>query len=149
MKLISPLQTSHHARIVAIRNDSGLQLAIDAGTSPDQVIVAETPGQAIAMVENGTADVWSYGEMAGRRMISKYAQNPGLFAPFMEIATVDEYLAFHPDTDPAFVATVNETIREMRQNRAIEGVSEYVRFSTGISRLSVMRLISPRRWSPI
>lgn len=112
-------------RIVAIRNDSGLQLAIDAGISPDQVIVAETPGQAIAMVENGTADVWSYGEMAGRRMISIYAQNPGLFAPFMEIATVDEYLAFHPDTDPAFVATVNETIREMRQNRAIEGVSEY------------------------
>ncbi len=112
-------------RITAIRNDSGLQLAIDAGAAPDQIIVADTPEQAVAMVENGTADVWSYGEMAGRRMINRYAENPELFTPFMEIATVDEYIAFHPATDPAFVSAVNQTIWEMRLIQPGSGVSEY------------------------
>lgn len=112
-------------RIVAISDDSGYQLALDAGASPDQVIVVSSAGEAIRMVENGTADVWSYGEMAGNEQINRYANNPEKFTPLLDIGTVEEYFAIQKDTDPAFVRELNDTLATLKTERTESGSSEY------------------------
>jgi len=114
-------------RIVAVQNDSGIGMALNAGAAPDQITLVSSPHEAIRMVEEEKADVWSYGEAAGREMINRYAQDPDRFSPFMELATSEEYYAFNNQTDPVFVDTVNRTIAEMKMNRSKAGSSEYDR----------------------
>ncbi|HWQ64481.1 MAG TPA: transporter substrate-binding domain-containing protein, partial [Methanospirillum sp.] len=122
----SPLvQDIHSYRIVAIQDDSGIGMAENAGTTPDQITKVSSPEQAIRMVENGTADVWSYGEMSGQTMINRYADDPDRFSSFMNIGVTDEYFAFNKNTDPGFVTALNNTIAGMKTNRSETGSSEY------------------------
>ncbi|WP_319580626.1 cache domain-containing protein [uncultured Methanospirillum sp.] len=112
-------------RIVAIRNDSGISMAEHAGATPDQIIEVSSPEEAIMMVENGTADAWSYGELSGQSMITKYADDPKSFSSIMKIGAIDEYFAFNKNTDPGFVAELNSTISNLKINRSETGSSEY------------------------
>ena len=112
-------------RIVAIQNDSGIGMAESAGATPEQITVVSSQEEAIRMVENGTADVWSYGELSGREMINRYADDPEKFSSFMDIGSTDEYFAFNKDTDPALVAALNNSISDMKNNRSETGASEY------------------------
>jgi len=112
-------------RIVALRNDTGISMAENAGASPDQIFEVSSPKEAIMMVENGTADVWSYGELSGESMITRYADDPKSFSSIMKIGAIDEYFAFNKDTDPGFVAELNSTISNLKINRSETGSSEY------------------------
>jgi polar amino acid transport system substrate-binding protein len=122
----SPLIPDIHSyRIVAITNDSGIGMAENAGAAPDQIIEVSSPEEAIRMVERGSADVWSYGEMSGRTLINLYADDPEKFSSFMEIGVTDEYFAFNKNTDPGFVAALNSTLSDIKNNRSETGSSEY------------------------
>lgn len=112
-------------RIVAVTNDTGYQFARDAGVSPDKITTVSSARDAILMVENGTADLWSYGEMAGDEMINRYAADPEKFVPLLDLGSVDEYYAVQKDTDPAFVQALNTTLSDMKNNLSENGISEY------------------------
>ncbi len=112
-------------RIAAIQNDTGLSMAKNAGAAPDQIIEVSSPEQAIRMVENGSVDVWSYGEISGQSMINQYADDPKSFSPVMKIGSIDEYFAFNKNTDPGFVSAFNNTISNLKINRSETGSSEY------------------------
>jgi len=126
VKNTSPLVPDIHSyRIVAIKNDSGIDMALQAGASMNQIIAVTSPEEAIYMVENGTADVWSYGELSGREKITLYADDPEQFSPLMTIGSTEEFFALNKNSDPAFVAELNATLSEMKMNRSGTGFSEY------------------------
>ncbi|WP_181391596.1 transporter substrate-binding domain-containing protein [Methanospirillum lacunae] len=115
----------HSYRIVAIRNDTGISMAEHAGVNPNQITEVSSPEQAIRMIENGTTDAWSYGELSGQSMINRYADDPESFKPVMNIGAIDEYFAFNKNTDPEFVDEFNNTISNLKINRSETGSSEY------------------------
>jgi polar amino acid transport system substrate-binding protein len=115
----------HSYRIVAIRNDTGISMAEMAGATPDQITEVSSPEQAIRMVENGTVDAWSYGELSGQSMIHRYAEDPESFSPIMKIGAIDEYFAFNKNTDPGLISALNSTIAGMKTNSSENGSSEY------------------------
>ena len=112
-------------RIVAITNDSGIGYAIEAGADREKIILVPTPEEAVHMIENGTADAWSYGKMAGIRAIDTYADDPNMIVIGAEIGTIDDYVAFNLNTSAEFVDAIHSTLKELKQDRSETGISAY------------------------
>lgn len=104
-------------RIVALKNDSGEGNAIKAGASKDHILEALSGEDAIKMLEDGSADAFSYGEIAGRRLIDRYAQDPARIMVGIPLGSVETYVAFNKETSPDFVDTVNTSIRAIRSDQ--------------------------------
>lgn len=121
----SQISDIHSSRIVAITNDTGIAMAEKAGASPDQIIEVSSSEQAIRMVENGSVDMWSYGELSGQSMINRFADDPKAFSPVMKIGNIDEYFAFNKDTNPGFISEFNNTLANLKINRSETGSSQY------------------------
>lgn len=112
-------------RIVTLTDDCAKSYAIAAGADKKKMTDVLMARDAIRMVENGTVDAWAYNEIAGKRDIDAYAENPDQFKVMKDIGLSRFYLAFNLDTPVAFVDAVNTTIQEIKRNRAKTGVTEY------------------------
>lgn len=112
-------------KIVVLADDCARTYALNAGADEDQVLEVRSASEAVAMVENRTADGWAYNEIAGKRAIDTYATEPDEFAIGRELGTGMFYLAFNPDTPQEVVDAFNATIRDIKMDRSTTGITRY------------------------
>lgn len=154
--LTDPSRASHASvasmKIVAITNDSAIRYATDAGADPGNIILVSSVSDAVQMVENGSADAWAYGEIAGQRALNMVADDPSRFGGITDLGETTDYIAFSRGTPPAFVQAVNDTIKELKLDRAGTGTTTYEQLvarylpvqckDTGVSRDQIISLVS-------
>jgi polar amino acid transport system substrate-binding protein len=139
-------------KIVAIKNDSGVQLAIHAGANPKNIIEVLSAMDAVKMVENGSVHGWVYGKIAGLRAINQFADDPTVFMVGRELGENKEYIAFNQKTSPEFVLAFNETLQTLKRDRTENGVTTYEQIvsrylpaqcaNTPVSRDKIISLVS-------
>ena len=121
---ILPDKTVSSLRIVALKDDAGTGYALKAGAPKEHIHEALSGEDAIKMLENGSVDAFSYGEIAGRRMIDRYAQDPARIVTGIPLESVETYVAFNKETSPEFVDTVNRLIYTIRTEQERAEINE-------------------------
>lgn len=120
-------------RIVVLKDDAGTGYALQAGALGDHILEALSGEDAVKMVENGSADAFSYGEIAGRRLIDQYAQDPAGMVAGIQIGSVETYAAFNKETSSEFVDQVTTVIQEIRSDQEHAGITGDMPYFSGNS----------------
>ena len=112
-------------KIAVIKDSRTINSTLKAGAEEKNLVEVLTAEDAIKLVDDGSADAFAYGDYPGQKAIATYAKDPSKFAQQKEIAYFEDYFAFNPDTPKEFVNTVNNTLKELKMNRAESGSTDY------------------------
>ncbi|WP_181391441.1 cache domain-containing protein [Methanospirillum stamsii] len=112
-------------KIAVIQDSRTINSALNAGADEKNLIIVLTAEDAIKMVDDGSVDAFAYGDYPGQKAIATYAKNPDKFSQQKEIGYFKDYFAFNPDTPEEFVTSVNDTLKELKMNRAESGSTDY------------------------
>lgn len=77
------------------------------------------------MLEEGTIDAWSTGDLSGRYLLRQYAANADAYVPIYTLATNEYYFAFSPDTPDTIVMAFQQAMEEMITESGEDGTSVY------------------------
>ena len=112
-------------QIVAITDDCGKSYAIAAGADEKKISEVPSAKDAIAMLENGSADAWVYNEIAGYQAITRNSQNPDNFIIGKDLGTSEYYFAFNKNTSPEWIEELNATYQSLKRDRSLTGITPY------------------------
>lgn len=77
------------------------------------------------MLEEGTIDAWSTGDLSGRYFLGQSAANPDAYVSVYTLATNEYYFAFSPDTPDSIILAFQQVIDEMKNESGEDGMSVY------------------------
>ncbi len=104
-----------HYRIGAEENDAVIGKLRTLGVPEEQIVIAADPQTMIRQVQNGTTDLFAYGEEAGNYWIAQSETSSGLFSTAATIGEEPVYFAFNRNTSDrtvqAFQQALNKTIQ--------------------------------------
>ena len=112
-------------KVVAIRDDIGEQVALDAGISKENIFLVTTPSEAVQRVIDGTSDAWAYGHYPGESLIQTIAEDPDSFYILDELTRSTYYIAFNQNTEPGFIEIIQNELDAMKQDQEQGGISTY------------------------
>lgn len=115
-------------RIGAIVNTSSIPHLRAVGVLEESIVTGDSAEALVQMLEEGTIDAWSTGDLSGRYILRQYAANPDAYLPVYTLATNEYYFAFSPDTPEAIVLAFQEGIEEIKNEPGKNGTPIYQEF---------------------
>ena len=112
-------------KIAVVKDSRTINSTLKTGADEKNLVEVLTAEDAIKLVDDGFADAFAYGDYPGQKAIATYAKDPSKFAQQKEISYFEDYFAFNPDTPKEFVNAVNNTLKELKMNRAESGSTDY------------------------
>jgi polar amino acid transport system substrate-binding protein len=104
-----------HYRIGAEENDAVIENLLSLGVPKEQIVIASDPQTIIRQVQNGTTDLFAFGEEAGNYWIAQSGTSPDLFSTVATIGEDPVYYAFNRNTSDQTVRTFQQAL-----NRSIQ-----------------------------
>lgn len=114
-------------RIMAVEDDSAVQMVLDRGAKLDDLILEKTSRQAIEMLQNESVDAWAYGDTAGLWLIQESGLNAGDYRVAYVLGETDYYYAFNKGIPDSLVRSFQQALDQIKGDRDKEGVSDYDR----------------------
>ncbi len=112
-------------RIGAIANTSSIPRLTAIGVPEESITIGDDARALVLMLEEGTIDVWSTGDLSGRYLLRQYAVNADAYVPIYTLATNEYYFAFSPDTPDTIVMAFQQAIDEIKNESGEDGTSVY------------------------
>lgn len=114
-------------KIMAVEDDSAVQMLLDSGAKLDDLILEKTSRQAIEMLQNESVDAWAYGDTAGLWLIQESGLNASDYRAAFVLGETDYYYAFNKGIPDSLVQSFQRALDRIKGNRDKEGVSDYDR----------------------
>ncbi|WP_146199685.1 cache domain-containing protein [Methanospirillum stamsii] len=114
-------------RVVAIKDDIGVQVALDAGIPEENIFQVVTTPDAVKRLVDGTSDVWVYARYPGESLIQTFAENPSVFYVLDEVEKTTYYYAFSKNTNPDIIELLQKNLDVLKSDRGTEGITTYER----------------------
>ncbi len=111
--------------IGVIANTSSIPRLRAIGVPEESIVTGENAEVLVQMLEAGTIDAWSTGDLSGRYLLRQYAAHPDAYIPVYTLGTNEYYFAFSPDTPEALVATFQQGIEEIKNEPGKNGTPLY------------------------
>ncbi|GAA5262705.1 cache domain-containing protein [Methanocalculus sp. MC3] len=114
-------------RIGVVKDDYAGILLKESGVSESKIIEADDVPQLISLLQDGTIDLFCYGEFAGRYFIEKSTDNADNFGILYRFETDDIYFAFNRETSDDLVGAFQDALDTLRYQPDQTGITEYQR----------------------
>jgi polar amino acid transport system substrate-binding protein len=114
-------------RIGAIRDDSAVQMLLDAGLKKENLVLENTSKPIIEMMQNGSIDAWAYGDTAGIWLIQQSGANASDFKVAYVLGQIDYYYAFNKETPDPLVQSFQQAMDDIKNSGDKNGESDYDR----------------------
>jgi polar amino acid transport system substrate-binding protein len=102
-------------RIGTVADDAAIGKLLTLGVPDGQIVVAADPLTMIKQVQNGTTDLFAYGEGAGHFWIGQAGTRPGLFTTVATIGEEPVYYAFNRNTSDQTVQAFQQALNKTTQ----------------------------------
>jgi polar amino acid transport system substrate-binding protein len=114
-------------RIGVVKEDSAYTQLQEIGVNRSQIVEIDSVPGIISAMQEGTIDLWCYGEAAGRYFTGKVTGDSGLFKVVYTLDSRDIYYAFHKDIPDELVQSFQSALDTLRNQPDSTGVTEYQR----------------------
>lgn len=114
-------------KIMAVEDDSAVQMLLDRGAKLDDLILEKTSKQAIEMLQNESVDAWAYGDTAGLWLIQESGLNAGDYGVAYVLGETDYYYAFNKGIPDSLVQSFQQVLDQIKGDKDKDGVSDYDR----------------------
>jgi polar amino acid transport system substrate-binding protein len=112
-------------RTGAIRDDSAMQMLLDAGLKKENLVLENTSKPIIEMLQNGSIDAWAYGDTAGIWLIQQSGANASDFKVVYVLGQIDYYYAFNKEIPDPLVQSFQQAIDDIKSSRDKNGETDY------------------------
>lgn len=112
-------------RIGIIANTSSISSLKDIGIPESSLITGRDGADMVSMLESGTIDAWSTGEITGMHFLRIFAKDPGSYDVLYRFPPADYYYAFSLDTPDTLVEAFQHGINTVRSEKNETGVTRY------------------------
>jgi len=114
-------------RIGVVKDDSAHLQLLALGVNSSQIYAYPTAPSLISAMQEGTLDLWCYGETVGRYHAGKVTGDPNSFAVIYTLEYQDHYFAFNQNTSDQFIADFQAALDTLRYEPDEMGITEYQR----------------------
>jgi len=114
-------------RIGVVKDDSAHLQLLGLGVNASRITAYPTVRSLISAMQDGTLDLWCYGETVGRYHAGKVTGDPNAFAVVYALEYQDHYYAFNKNTPDEFVAAFQAALDSLRYEPDEAGITEYQR----------------------
>lgn len=135
---ISTSKDLKNYRIGVVKDDYAGILLKENGVSESNIIPADDVPHLISLLQDGTIDLFCYGDFAGRYFLDKATDNPDKYGIIYRFEGDDIYFAFNRETSDDLVEAFREALDTLRYQPDQTGITEYQRIIhsyTGVSYL--------------
>ena len=126
-----------HYRIGAEADDAAIGKLRALGVPEGQIVIAPDPQTMIRQVQNGTTDLFAYGEGAGHFWIAQSGTRPGLFSTVATIGEEPVYYAFNRNTSDQTVQAFQKALNQSTQKDLDRVLAAYLP-ERGLARLTYL-----------
>ncbi|NLX49575.1 MAG: transporter substrate-binding domain-containing protein [Methanospirillum sp.] len=112
-----------HYRIAAVRHDAALQKLLDLGVPASGVRTTDDQADLVAWLYDGEVDLIAYGEVPGRWLALRAAENPHRMTPVFTLAEYQTYFAFNRNTSEETVARFQTALDRLSVDRGIDNLT--------------------------
>ncbi|WP_440950220.1 substrate-binding periplasmic protein [Methanosphaerula subterraneus] len=124
-------------RIGVVADDAAIGKLRALGVPDGQIVVAADPQTMIRQVQNGTTDLFAYGEGAGHFWIAQSGTRPGLFSNVATIGEEPVYYAFNRNTSDQTVQAFSAALNRSAQKDLDRVLATYLP-ERGLARLNYL-----------
>ncbi len=124
-------------RIGVEADDAAIGKLRALGVPDGQIVIAPDPLTMIRQVQNGTTDLFAYGEGAGHFWIGQSGTRPGLFTTVATIGEEPVYYAFNRNTSDQTVQAFSEALNRSTQKDLDRVLATYLP-ERGLARLNYL-----------
>ncbi len=124
-------------RIGVVADDAAAGKLRALGVPDGQIVVAADPLTMIRQVQNGTTDLFAYGEGAGHFWIGQSGTRPGLFTTVATIGEEPVYYAFNRNTSDQTVQAFSQALNRSAQKDLDQVLATYLP-ERGLARLTYL-----------
>jgi polar amino acid transport system substrate-binding protein len=121
------ISSAKEYRIGAIRDDSAVQMLLDAGLKKENLVLENTSKPIIEMLQNGSIDAWAYGDTAGIWLIQQSGASASDFKVAYVLGQIDYYYAFNKETHDPLIQSFQQAMDDIKNSRDKNGESDYER----------------------
>lgn len=114
-------------RIGVVKDDAAYTQLLALGIDPSNLVAMGTVPAIISLMEEGTIDLWCYGDLAGRYYAGTVTGDPSYFTVVYTLDSEDLYYAFNKNTSDQTVNAFQEALDTLRHEPDSTGVTEYQR----------------------
>jgi len=111
--------------IGAVADDVAIDSLIRSGIDKTAIITGPDPYTMITCLENGTIDLFAYGDIAAEYHIRNATGKSGYFRVSGRIDTVPVYIGVNKETSPILVKKLREGFEALKKTATDGGMSEY------------------------
>jgi polar amino acid transport system substrate-binding protein len=112
-------------KIGAVKDDSAIQVLLNAGARKENLVIENTSKPIIEMLQNGSIDAWAYSEIAGRWLIQDSGANASDYKDAYVLGKIEAYYAFNKETPDSLVQSFQQVLDYIKNNKDSSGVSDY------------------------
>lgn len=120
----TPDELSHYT-IGTVADDVTIDYLVNAGVDKASIVTASDPDTLITYLDNGTIDLFAYGDIAADYHIRNATGKPGYFKVSGKIGTVPVYIGFSRGTPAILVEKFRSAFEELRKTPENGGMSEF------------------------
>ncbi len=124
-------------RIGVEADDAAIGKLRALGVPDGQIVIAPDPMTMIRQVQNGTTDLFAYGEGAGHFWIAQSGTRPGLFSNVATIGEEPVYYAFNRNTSDQTVQAFSQALNRSAQKDLDRVLATYLP-ERGLARLNYL-----------
>lgn len=122
---INTPQELGHYTIGTVTDDVTMDYLVKAGVDKAAIITDSDPDTLIRYLDNGTIDLFSYGNIAADHHIKKVTGKSGYFREAEKIGTVPVYIGFSKGTPASHVEKYRNAFEELKKTPDDGGMSEF------------------------
>lgn len=111
--------------IGAVADDVAIDSLYRSGVDRTTIITGPDPYTLISSLENGTIDLFAYGDIAAEYHIKNATGKSGYFRVSGRIDTVPVYIGVNKETSPDLVEKIRDGFEELKKSRTDGEMSEY------------------------
>ncbi|UUX93303.1 transporter substrate-binding domain-containing protein [Methanoplanus endosymbiosus] len=112
-------------KIGVVKETASFSLLKEAGYPEEKITGADSPEDALNMLDSGDIDLWSTGRIAGAYYIAELSGSPESYLTAYEFEPYEFYYAFNRETPERIVEAFQRTLENIIADRKEKGYSEY------------------------
>ena len=114
-------------RIGVVRDSVENTLLTRLGVNASHIITEATPGEVLALLEDGQIDLWATGDLAGRHQMTMTAADPTAYEIVYTLGENDFSFIFSRDVPEPLVTAFQYALDAVINQEDAAGISEYER----------------------
>lgn len=109
-------------RIVAINDDVGHQLLLEAGIAPDLIQIVSQPENAVRMLQIERVRYWAYGQIVSQWYLKRLTPAENRYRVFHILKRSQQYFAISPKTDSAIAQQLQSALEALREDGSLDRI---------------------------